>query len=77
VAKITLTQATLSFHAKREAGVPSAIVINGIGVAEAGFDKTTGTAGRRKLEHWGRDDHGNSRTSWLRFRMRILPSTWI
>lgn len=46
---ITITSATVNLRVKRQASGTAAIVVNGVGVAEAGFDRSSATAA---VERW-------------------------
>lgn len=46
---ITISSATISLRVKRQASSTAALVVNGVGIAEAGFDRSTATVA---VERW-------------------------
>jgi len=59
---ISITTATVTFDVKRNATDPAAIVINGVGVSEASFDRNNATAA---VETW--NDSGSATSYWSAF----------
>ncbi len=65
---IDLSTATITMNVRRVAGL-SAIVVNGVGVAEAGFDTTTATSA---VEQW---ETGASRVAYWNSVLAGIPAT--
>lgn len=66
---ITLTNGTITMTVKRAATGSSAIVINGVGIAQAGFDKTTATS---VVESW--NENSAVVAAWESF-VNAIPAT--
>ncbi len=66
VKDITITAASLSMTVKRKSGDPAAIVVNGMGVAQAGFDRNQATVA---VETW--NDDASTNTYWDTFVQSI------
>jgi hypothetical protein len=70
VNNISVTEATISFRVKRDSAANlSAIVINGIGVSEAGFNRSTATG---VVESWM--DNASIVSAWTTF-VNSVPAT--
>ncbi len=66
---ITITSATVNLRVKRQASGTAAIVVNGVGIAEAGFDRSTATVA---VERW--IDTASVISAWTSF-VSSIPAT--
>lgn len=66
---ITISSATVSLRVKRQALSTAAIVVNGVGIAQTGFDRSTATVG---VERW--IETASAIDAWTSF-VNAIPAT--